>query len=267
MPASRSPSRATEARRPVRLWPMALIGLVLLLAAVVYVLPASLVAHFLPPQVRADDFSGSFLHGAAGKLSVNARDAGAIEWQLRPLALLRAQVAADIHWVKVGFVIDANAAVDRHSFVARDIHGGGPMENLRDLGMAAGWHGTVTLNFVELKSDFSKLNSAVGTIEVADLSSARIAAGADLGSYQLQLAAGAVTADGNIGANLRDTGGPIEVQAQIQFSPAARSGVLSGTLKERPDASPALHSQLDSLAQIRPRDPQGRIPVELEFTF
>ncbi len=246
---------------------MVLIGLVLALAAVVYVLPASLVAHFLPPQVRADDFSGSLLHGAAGKLTVNARDAGAIEWRLHPLSLLRAQVAADIHWVKVGFVIDADTEVNRHSLAARDIRGGGPLENLHDLGMAAGWHGTVALNFSEIKSDFSKLDSAVGTIEVANLSSARIGEGADLGSYQLQLAAGAVTPDGNVSANLRDTGGPLEVQAQIQFSPAARSGVLTGTLKERPDASPALRSQLESLAQIRPRDAQGRFPVDLEFTF
>ena len=43
------------------------------------------------------------------KFSVNARDAGAIEWQVHPLALLRLAVVADVHWVKVGFVIDGTA--------------------------------------------------------------------------------------------------------------------------------------------------------------
>jgi hypothetical protein len=70
-----------------------------------------------------------------------------------------------------------------------------------------------------------------------------------------------------VSANLSDTGGPVQVQAQIRFSPTARTGMLSGTLKERPEASPALRNQLQSIAQLRPRDSQGRLPVELEFTF
>ena len=36
--------------------------------------------------------------------------------------------------------------------------------------------------------------------------------------------------------------------------------MLSGTLKERADAPPALRAQLDDLAQLRPRDAQGACP-------
>src|SRR6202035_4094035 len=92
-------------QRPPRRWPLILLGIVVLAAATVFVLPASMITHFLPAQVHAEDFSGSLVHGAAGKLVVNARDAGAIEWRLHPLSLLRMAVVADIHWVKVGFVI------------------------------------------------------------------------------------------------------------------------------------------------------------------
>jgi hypothetical protein len=42
---------------------------------------------------------------------------------------------------------------------------------------------------------------------------------------------------------------------------------LSGTLKERPDASPALRNQLSNLSQLHARDSAGRFPVELEFSF
>ena len=83
----------------------------------------------------------------------------------------------------------------------------------------------------------------------------------------LDLPAGAVAPDGSINAKLNDAGGPIEVVAQLQFSPTARTGLFSGTFKERPEASPALHAELQNLAQLRPKDPQGRFPVELEFTF
>ncbi len=100
-----------------------------------------------------------------------------------------------------------------------------------------------------------------------NLSSAGIAAGSDLGSYELQLAPQSIAPDGTISATLNDTGGPVEAQAQIRFSPATRTGMLSGTLKERAEASPALRNQLNNLSQIHPRDSSGRFPVELEFTF
>jgi hypothetical protein len=226
-----------------------------------------MITHFLPAQVRAEDFSGNLMHGAAGKLSVNARDAGAIEWRLHPLSLLRLAMVADIHWVKVGFLLDGTLDIGSRGMTAHDIKGGGPIEDLRDLGLAAGWRGTANVTFAEIGSDYHKLNSALGKLEVRNLAVADIADGSDLGGYELQLAAEAIAPDGSITANLKDTGGPVEAQAQIRFSPATSTGTLSGTLKERPDASPALRNQLSSIAQLRPRDASGRFPVELEFTL
>ena len=244
-----------------------LLGVAVLLAGVAFALPASVVGHFLPRQVHAEDWSGTAMHGAAGKLSVNARDAGAIEWQLHPLALLRGLVEMDIHWVKVGIVVDATTEIDRHGMTLRNIRGGGPIESLADFGVASGWRGNAAVNFEELKIDFARPLSVVGKIEVTDISAANIAAGANLGSYLLQLPAGVVAADGSISANLKDTGGPIELEAQIRISPTARTGFFSGALKERPEAPAALRAELQNLAQLRPRDAQGRFPAELEFTF
>ena len=109
MPTSRSPSRAPKPAPVSRSYrPLVLIGLAAVLAVIVATLPASVVAHFLPASIHAEDFSGSIWHGSAGKISVMARDAGALEWRLHPAALLGMAVAADLHWVKVGFVLDAD---------------------------------------------------------------------------------------------------------------------------------------------------------------
>ncbi len=267
MPASRSARRDANPRPAARRWPLILLALIVLAAAVVYLLPASMVSRFLPPQIHAEDFSGSLLHGAAGRIVVNARDAGAVEWQIHPLALLRLAAVADVHWVKVGFVIDGTAEIGTSGLTAHGIQGGGPIEDLRDLGLAAGWRGTANLTLTQIKSDFRKLEVAVGKIEVAGVSSTGIAEGSDLGSYVLTLAPGGIAPDGTITATVNDTGGPVEAQAQIRFSPAMRTGMLSGTLKERPEAAPALRVQLSNLAQLRPRDSYGRFPVDLEFTF
>jgi Type II secretion system (T2SS), protein N len=267
MPASRSASRDIKSTRPARRWPFILLGLIVASAAVIFTLPASLAARFMPAQIHAEDFSGTLLHGAAGKISVNSRDAGAIEWQVHPLSLLRLAVLADIHWVKVGFLIDGTVELKAGGFAARDIKGGGPVEDLQSLGFAAGWRGSVALTFSIIKGTFAKLEAAEGKIDVANISSFSIAEGSDLGSYELQLGPQSIAPDGSISATLNDKGGPMEAQAQIRFSPATRTGMLSGTLKERPEASPALRNQLSNLSQLRPRDAAGRFPVELEFTF
>ena len=218
--------------------------------------------------MHAEDYSGSIWHGSAGKFSVNALDAGALEWRLHPVALLRMTVAADLHWVKVGFVIDGAVQIDHSGFIANDVKGGGPIEDLRELGVAPGWRGLATIEIDQLQGAWTgPPSSAVADIQVANLSSATFAAGANLGGYDLQMHEGAVGPDGTATATLADTGGPLQVQAVIRLSAVQHTATLSGTLKERDDAPPALRSQLDSLSQLRGRDPQGRIPVELEFTL
>jgi Type II secretion system (T2SS), protein N len=267
MPASRSASRDIKRTRPARRWPFVLLALIIASAAVILVLPASLAARFLPAQIHAEDFSGTLLHGAAGKIIVNGREAGAIEWQVHPLSLLRLAMLADVHWVKVSFLIDGTLELHPNGFAAHDIKGGGPLEDLQSLGFAAGWRGSASLNFSAIKGTFAKLEAAQGKIVVANISSFSIAEGSDLGSYELQLGPQSIAADGSLSANVNDQGGPVEAQAQIRFSPATRTGLLSGTLKERPEASAALRNQLNNLSQLRPRDANGRFPVELEFTF
>jgi hypothetical protein len=244
-----------------------LIGIAAVLAVIIAVLPASIITHFLPPSVHAEDFSGNIWHGSAGKISVNARDAGALEWRLHPKALLGMDVAADVHWVKVGFVVDAAVDIDRRGVTAHAVRGGGPIEDLRDFGVAAGWRGTADINFSELKSDSVKPLAAVGNVQVSNLTSAEIADGVDLGSYELRLAQDAVGADGSVTAQLTDTGGPLDMKAVIHYSSTDHTGLLSGTLRERSDAPAALRSQLENLVQLRGRDAQGRIPVDLELAL
>src|ERR1700728_4311897 len=166
MPASRSPRRGAEpAARPRSHWPLILIGIAAIAVAIVAALPASIVARFLPPTVIAEDFSGGLWHGSAGRIIVNGRDAGALEWRLHPAALLGMALSADLHWVKVGFVIDAAVKIDRQGFAARDVKGGGPIEDLRDLGVAAGWRGTADIHLDTLQGTFTQPLAAAGDIQ------------------------------------------------------------------------------------------------------
>jgi hypothetical protein len=275
MPTSPSPRRGAKsspAPPPRRLWPylLAVFG-VAVLAVAISALPASLVTHFLPVTVHAEDFSGTVWHGSAGRIAVAAHDAGALEWRLHPGAFLHMKVAAELRWVKGAFLVDGNVEVDRSTLLASHLEGGGPIEDLRDLGLAPGWRGIAKVQVEQLKvglsSDAPSLKAAVGTIGVSNLASAQVAGGADLGGYLLRFADPAITPDSEAGAELTDTGGPLGVDATIHFDAKERRGTLSGNIKERDDAPAALRAQLDNLAQLRPRDAQGRLPVDLEFTL
>lgn len=279
MPTSRSPkararpptAEAPAINRSRFVRPLVLIAILAVLVVTLLALPASMVKRFLPPDMRAEDFSGTLWHGSAGKLMLDSRDAGAIEWRIHPWSLLALTVSANLHWVKTGFSGDGRVKVDRHGVTAHDVEGGGPIEDLNELGFAAGWHGTARFKFSELEVAFDgsapNVRSAVGDVVVADLASPRIADAADLGGYALHVADGAITPDNDATAELTDTGGPLEVRAVIHFSAKDHTGLLTGTVKERSAAPAALRSQLEDLAQMHARDAEGRIPVELEFTL
>jgi hypothetical protein len=177
------------------------------------------------------------------------------------------RVAAQLHWVKAGFVMDGDVSIDRRGFTARAIKGAGPIEDLRDLGVAAGWRGAADVSFDEIRGDFTRPLAAAGNIRVSGLAAAQVADGGDLGNYDLQFAPGAVAADGSVNAQLVDSGGPLDVQAQIRYALNSRTATLTGTLKERAEATPALRSQLESFSQLRGRDSQGRIPLDFEVTL
>jgi len=257
MPTSPSPRRAAKSPAPAAppapsrsFWPfILLIFAAAALAVAVSALPASMVTRFLPPAVHAEDFSGSVWHGSAGKITVNGQSAGAIEWHLHPEA----------------------ADLDRHGLTASNLQGGGPIEDLTDLGLGRGWRGTAKIQIQELKAvvaaSATSVEAAVGEISLSDLTLPQVAAGADLGGYALKFADPVIAPGSDATAELSDTGGPLSVDAAIRFSGTDRSGVLSGTVKERSDAPPALRNQLDNLARMHARDAQGRIPVDLEFTL
>ncbi len=276
MRTSPSPRRGASAQTPAPparpFWSYVLPMLVLAAIAVaVSALPASLAARFLPAAVHAEDFSGTIWHGSAARIIVNARDAGSVEWRLRPKALLRLRVAANVRWVRGGFVLEGDAARDGNGLSLSGVKGGGSLEDLRGLGLLAQWRGRVQIHIQELQAVISgsaiNLQAAVGDIEVSDLSNPQVAQGANLGGYSLRFTDPALTADSDAGAHILDTGGPLMVEAAIHFSLGQRSAMLSGRVMARADAPPALRSELDDLARMHARDAQGRIPVDFEFTY
>jgi hypothetical protein len=263
MPASPSPrpSNRRSFRAPIA------IGACALLAVLIAVLPASLAGRLLPPAVHATDFSGSLWHGAAGKISVNGIDCGAAEWQLHPAELFHLRLGVDVRWVKGDFALAASAHLGLHGLEADSISGGGALEDIASLTGLTGWHATSTVAIDHLSAAFNQLNALHGDINIADLRVANLGEDINLGAYTLHFDGPAADAPGMIEGQIQDTAGPLEVHALLTLSPHSHVSTLRGTAKERASAPPALRKALEDLAQLRPRDAQGRIPLDIEFSF
>jgi hypothetical protein len=243
------------------------VAVVVALGVVASALPARLIAHGLPPAVHAEDFSGSIWHGAAGSVSYAGRNLGAIEWQLDPLGLLRLTAKLDLHWVHRGVALAARATVTRQGASATLIQGGGPIEDLQDVGVAAGWHGIFHVDIDKLDTDFQTLQAVHGTVTVEGIAGAPVAGGANLGNYVLRVGDAPPDSAGTIVAQLSDDGGPVDLKGTITLTPQQHTGLISGTLRERADAPTELRKNLADLASMRGRDAEGRIPLDLEFSF
>ena len=188
--------------------------------------------------VHAEDFSGSLWHGSAGKISVNARDAGALEWRLHPAALLGMAVAADLHWVKVGFVLDGcrqhrSARRQRARRQGRRTHRRSARFGRRG-GMARhGGH-----QFQRTEDRFCQAAGRRRRPPSVESHVARKSPTARIWEATIcGCAAGAVDGDGNVTAQLTDTGGPWMCRPS-SLSAKERTGILTGTLRERPERPP-----------------------------
>ncbi len=178
------------------------------LAVVISALPASIVTHFLPPSVHAEDFSGSVWHGSAGRITVAARDCrrARVAFASRRLAALES-----CRRIALGERRRSCSMAPPRSTAARlprpDLEGGGPIEDLRDLGLAPGWRGSAKIQVEELKAGRFRrpapsLQRRGRHDQRVESSSTQVAGGADLGGYLLRFADPAITPDSEATAGL-----------------------------------------------------------------
>ena len=259
------PPAATPPRRRSFGW---LIAFALLAATgfLAFALPASLTLRFLPPDIHASESSGTLWHGSFAQLSVRGRPAGAVEWRLHPLSLLSGSVSAEVHWVQQGFVADSTVDVNRKGISARNVKGSGSLEDLADVGISRGWTGTLDVAIDSYAVSDQKVTAAAGSITVSHLSSKQYGV-VDLGDFELQFDQDSVHPDGTASATVRDLRGLIQLNGTLSIAPAQNLATLTGALKERGEPPAELRQALNSLVQMRGRDRQGQIPVDLEFTL
>lgn len=256
------PGAATTNRR------LASIGLAALACFGIATLPASLLGGMLDRfGLSETGFSGTIWSGAAHDATWKGAPLGELSWRLRPLALLRARLAAAIELSRPDGSASATVAARPDGTLdISDARFDLPVELFAQIpsGMARGWHGRMSGALSELRLVAAWPAAAAGRIDLTSLVMPQL--GADtIGSFAVVLPdprAGSAASPG-VTARVTDTGGPLSLDALLTLA-AGRSFQLEGTVMPRDSAPRGL---VRSLQYLGPADASGRRQFGVSGTF
>lgn len=224
-----------------------LLGLVAFALALVVVLPASWIEGALPSGVQCGRWSGSVWRGQCQELTLS--DSGkvvmklaSLRWKLHPMALLGLKVSADFQSRWSNGEASGKVALGAGGTIQlRDMTADTLLDPTALAALPAGWSGQARLDRGEFDWKDGRLGRLGGLLDISGLSDRN---GTQLGSYRLDLPAGSKPP---FTGQLTDTGGPVQVEAQLELT-AGRNWSVEGRMRLRDPADPRLSRQLDMLS-------------------
>jgi general secretion pathway protein N len=244
------------------------LGLAALACFVLATLPASLVASRLQRvELSASSYSGTVWSGTATGLAWRHVALGDLHWRIRPMALLRGRVGADLELSRSDGSATAHASAGRDGALdLTNVHLDLPLAALDRAqgGPPQGWQGRARGEFAEIQLVAGWPSVARGALDIVGLVSPPPRSTA-LGSYHVVIPDPMATAAAGPGviARVSDQGGPMSVDAELRLA-ADRSFLLEGTLAPRADMP---QEMADSLPFLGPADAAGRRPFSMSGTF
>jgi hypothetical protein len=237
-------------------------GLVFLLTLIVR-FPAPWLKPLLPRGVACGGLSGTLWAGECLGLQVNGTPTGDLDWTLRGLPLLRAELAGAFALDQPGEVVTTGFSITPSGTLRlRDLHADLVLSRplaLPQLPRLAG--GRIEANLSQLVYGQHRLRALRGRIDALDLLDPG-APPTPLGSYQLRFDA-PPEANGDLVGLVHDLGGPIAFDGTLRLTPAPGFR-LEGRVAARADADPAIVRTLEFLGAA---GADGRRPLTEEGTF
>jgi len=223
-------------------------------------LPLRWALPLLPKSVHCDGPTGTLWNGQCASLSsrtgATAFLVGELGWQLRPWQLLRGRIALDVGLSRGPLRANAQLqwGINRLEVLGLSAHG--PLDPALLPGFPATWRGELQISGGRLRLDKGRLTVLEGNARASNLGGMGPVP-TTYGSYQLQFPRSTGETPG-IG-QIRDEGGPLQVQATLRVTPA-REWQLDGLVAARATSDPALARQIQYLGSP---DAQGLRPFSL----
>jgi hypothetical protein len=235
-----------------------LVGLVVFVVIVLARLPAQ----WLIPKgapFRCASLEGSLWSGTCSGLIAAGQPLGELSWELRPLALLRARLGAQVTLVHPAGRASAEAELGVGGLVqARNVHADFTLDPHLMPALPAQLHGRAHADLELLSLKDGALRDLKGTLEAHNLEE-RSGAVTPLGSFAVRFPGGGAEPVGQV----HDLGGPLSLEGTLRLT---RTGgyELEALVAARADAAPALQNNLRILGTP---DESGRRPLTVSGEF
>jgi general secretion pathway protein N len=216
---------------------------------------------------QSSGVTGSIWHGEARAIEMRGLRLSQIHWTLSPLGLLAGRLSGEARTDFTGgrasgvFVAGVTGAAGCRDCVIQ-----GSMEGLRGFLPLRDLGGDFNVHFDSFEWRKGWVRRAVGTADVQNMPVTLSGQGAMpgvTGSYSAKFAANPVPDNGNFEAEVRDTGGPLKVEAKVRFSPPGNYD-FAGKLTPKPGAPAPLVNGVQMLGQ---RTPDGAYSVSFSGSF
>ena len=223
------------------------LGLAAFLLALLIVLPASWVGAALPEGIQCGQWGGSIWRGQCRDLTLSNGEKivmklASLSWKLHPGALLRLSLGADFHSQWPQGEAQGNVRVQSGGqLVVRGMAGRSQLDRSFFGALPQGWEGHIDIREFELDWGRDHIGHLGGELVVSNLVDRR---GVPLGGYRVVFPASSTSP---YTGELRDTGGPVEVKAQVQFT-SDQSWSLEGQMRARDPRDARLAQGLDMLS-------------------
>jgi hypothetical protein len=208
--------------------------------------PASLALRALPGPIRCAMATGTLWQGRCSRLVAQEVPVGAIDWQLRPAALLGGRLSVHMTWSLEDDHLRGEIDATRDSLTLSSLRGRVDLATIRSLpiwpaGVSARLARTEGSLRVELRGTLEGEGLAWQAQERWDVGGVRLILGADRPSV----------------GEVVDTGGPLEIKAALSLV-SAPTWTLEGSVRAR-DAA-----WVPRLGVFGPPDPLGRHRLSIE---
>ena len=243
-------------KRP--LW-IALLAAAAFVAIVLARMPAGWVVPARGPQWACASLDGSLWSGTCAGLTVSGTPLGDLSWELHPLRLAAARLAA--HLTLSHGPAEAAADVELtfgQRITARNLLADLPLDPALLPPVPPNLHGRAHLALALVQVQHGVIREIQGRIEVRNLEE-RSGNNTALGSYSVSFPGGS----GDPVGTLRDLEGPLALEGTLRLTPAP-GFELEGVIAARRDAPPEL---VNSLRFLGSPDATGRRPFSLSGTF
>jgi general secretion pathway protein N len=241
---------------------LALAGGASFLGFLLVFLPASLALRWAGgTTLQASDVSGTLWEGEAGQLQVRGMTLTGLRWKLSTVRLFTGRLAGDIEGSIAGQPFRGTASLGTGgTWSCDECEWRGTLATLQPLVNVRGLAGDVSLKMRTIDYRKGWFRRIAGTADVRNMPLA-LPGQAPLqgatGAFAARFDADPVGEKGVVEAEVRDLGGPLQVQGKLKLSPPGNYQ-FDGRMSARPGAPPELTNGLQVLG---PRQADGSYSV------